>query len=50
METVLDCVVNDCLTFIILLFGLFCVSGNITLEDDLAALPRSMCSCFCWAL
>src|SRR5699024_8785483 len=26
-ETVLDCAVNDYVTFIILLFGLFCVSG-----------------------
>ena len=32
-ETVLDCIVNDYLTFIILLFGLFCVSGNITMEQ-----------------
>ena len=31
VETVLDCIVNDYLTFIILLFGLFCVSGNITM-------------------
>ena len=30
VETVLECVINDYLTFIILLFGLFCVSGNIT--------------------
>lgn len=39
-ETALDCVVNDYLTFIILLFGLFCVSGNITLDGDLAGSPR----------
>ena len=26
-ETVLECIVNDYLTFIVLLFGLFCVSG-----------------------
>ena len=32
-ETVLDCAINDYLTFIILLFGLFCVSGNITLDN-----------------
>ena len=36
----LECIVNDYLTFIILLFGLFCVSGNITLEGDLAGSPR----------
>ena len=30
-ETVLECVVNDYLTFIVLLFGLFCVAGNITI-------------------
>lgn len=39
-ETVLDCAVNDYLTFIILLFGLFCVSGNITMEGDFAGSPR----------
>lgn len=39
-ETVLDCIVNDYLTFIVLLFGLFCVSGNITMEGDLAGSPR----------
>ena len=32
VETVLECIVNDYLTFIVLLFGLFCVAGNITLE------------------
>ena len=31
---------NDYLTFIILLFGLFCVSGNITMSGDLAGSPR----------
>ena len=39
-ETVLDCIINDYLTFIILLFGLFCVSGNITMEGDFAGSPR----------
>ena len=39
-ETVLECVINDYLTFIILLFGLFCVSGNITVEGDFAGSPR----------
>lgn len=39
-ETVLECIVNDYLTFIILLFGLFCVSGNITMSGDLAGSPR----------
>ena len=39
-ETVLDCAVNDYVTFIILLFGLFCVSGNITMEGDFAGSPR----------
>ena len=29
-EKVLECIVDDYLTFIILLFGLFCVSSNIT--------------------
>ena len=40
LETVLECLVNDYLTFIILLFGLFCVSGNITMSGDLAGSPR----------
>ena len=39
-ETALDCMVSDYLTFIVLLFGLFCVAGNITLEGDLAGSPR----------
>lgn len=39
-EKVLECIVDDYLTFIILLFGFFCVSGNITLEGDLAGSPR----------
>ena len=39
-EKVLECIVDDYLTFIILLFGLFCVSGNMTLEGDLAGSPR----------
>ncbi len=39
-EAVLDCIVNDYLTFIVLLFGLFCVSGNISLSGDLAGSPR----------
>ena len=40
VETALDCLVNDYLSFIVLLFGLFCVAGNITLEGDLAGSPR----------
>ncbi len=40
IETVLECLVNDYLTFIILLFGLFCVAGNITMSGDLAGSPR----------
>lgn len=39
-ETVLECIVNDYLTFIVLLFGLFCVCGNITMSGDLAGSPR----------
>ena len=39
-ELVLECLINDYLTFIVLLFGLFCVSGNITMEGDLAGSPR----------
>ena len=40
VEIVLECLINDYLTFIVLLFGLFCVSGNITMEGDLAGSPR----------
>jgi len=40
VETVLECLVNDYLTFIVLLFGLFCVSGNINLEGDFVGSPR----------
>lgn len=39
-ETVLECLVNDYLTFIVLLFGLFCVAGNIKLEGSLVGNPR----------
>ncbi len=39
-EVVLECFFNDYLTFIVLLFGLFCVSGNITMEGDFAGSPR----------
>ena len=40
IESALECIVNDYLTFIVLLFGLICVAGNITLEGDLAGSPR----------
>ena len=39
-EIVLECIINDYLTFIVLLFGLFCVAGNIKLEGNLAGNPR----------
>jgi Na+/H+ antiporter NhaD/arsenite permease-like protein len=39
VETVLECIFNDYLTFIVLLFGLYCVSGNITFTGDLAGSP-----------
>jgi Na+/H+ antiporter NhaD/arsenite permease-like protein len=39
-ETVLECVINDYLTFIVLLFGLFCVAGNIKVEGNLVGSPR----------
>ena len=37
-ETVLECLVNDYLSFIVMLFGLFCVAGNITFTGDLASM------------
>ena len=39
-EVTLDCIFNDYLTFIVLLFGLYCVAGNIHFEGDLAGSPR----------
>ena len=39
-DTVLECLFNDYLTFIVLLFGLYCVAGNINLDGDLAGCPR----------
>lgn len=39
-EIVLECLVNDYLTFIVLLFGLFCVAGNIKLEGSLVGNPK----------
>ena len=38
-ETVLDCVINDYITFIVLLFGLFCVAGNINVSGSLVGSP-----------
>lgn len=39
-EVVLDCIIKDYLAFIVLLFGLFCVAGNITVEGNLVGSPR----------
>lgn len=39
-ETVLECIIGDYLSFIVLLFGLFCVAGNITVEGSLVGSPR----------
>lgn len=39
-ENLLETIVGDYLTFIVLLFGLFCVAGNITLEGDLVGSPK----------
>ena len=36
VEIVLECIVDDYLTFIVLLFGLFCVCGNICILRSLA--------------
>ena len=36
----LECILNDYLSFIILLFGLFCVTGNISVDGDLVGSPR----------
>lgn len=42
-ETVLECLVNDYLTFIVLLFGLFCVAGNITCWRKSCWFTKSKC-------
>lgn len=39
-EQLLEVVVGDYITFIVLLFGLFCVAGNICLEGDLVGTPK----------
>lgn len=39
-EIVAECILDDYLSFIVLLFGLFCVSGNISVEGDLVGSPR----------
>ena len=39
-EQLLEVIVGDFFTFIVLLFGLFCVSGNITIEGELRGSPK----------
>lgn len=39
-EQVLESIIGDYLGFIVLLFGLFCVAGNIVLEGDLVGSPK----------
>lgn len=39
-EQFLEVMIGDYLTFIILLFALFCVAGNISLEGDLVGTPK----------
>ena len=41
LEHLLESVIGDYLTFIVLLFGLFCVAGNICLEGDLQGKPST---------
>ncbi|MCB7513931.1 sodium:proton antiporter [bacterium 210917-SL.2.15] len=41
VDQLLESLVGDYLTFIVLLFGLFCVAGNICLEGDLAGTPKT---------
>lgn len=40
-QRLLEVLVNDYFTFIILLFGLFCVSGNISFQGGFRGTPRS---------
>lgn len=39
-EQLLEAIIGDYLTFIVLLFGLFCVAGNISLEGSLVGKPK----------
>lgn len=41
VDQLLESMIGDYLTFIVLLFGLFCVAGNICLEGDLAGTPKT---------
>jgi Na+/H+ antiporter NhaD/arsenite permease-like protein len=40
-EQLLEVIVGDYFTFIVLLFGLFCVAGNISVEGDLSGSPKT---------
>ena len=40
-ETLLDIVINDYVPFIILLFGLFCVAGNISIKGNFTGSPKA---------
>lgn len=39
-EYLLDSMVSDYLGFIVLLFGLYCVAGNITIDENLGGSPK----------
>lgn len=40
LESVLECIIGDYLTFITLLFGLYCVAGNISIQGRLKGNPK----------
>ena len=40
LEHLIEVTLGDYLTFIVLLFGLFCVAGNISLQGDLTGNPK----------
>ena len=40
LEHLIEVTLGDSLTFIVLLFGLFCVAGNISLQGDLTGNPK----------
>ena len=40
LEHLIEVTLGDYLTFIVLLFGLFCVAGNISLQGDLTGSPK----------
>lgn len=41
LELVLESIIGDYITFIVLLWGLFCVAGNISIEGNIIGTPKT---------